>query len=390
MDLGGELVIGQAAAGHPYSVPGTGATAFQVTVTVVGRPECVTTVDVEIDNCPSAPSEPPEECPVEQVTLRVADSNGIDVTPRIEAGECLSPGQYVVRADIVPAGATTAFAWRVDGFAATIGQTGVVAITGAQLTIDLTTSFQSVSVIAARCASDGVDLRPCEKACCPDLTGLSASCMPRCPPSTTVTLTATGSDLECAEAFDWEFGDGTTSETVAPTTTHIYESFGVFDASVTIVRPRECGRPRPPARTRHRKTMPGIVLLRIPGDCERLPAARLSGADAADLLFTRSGNSAGVDRHHDHRGDFAGDSDVVVASRSVLSTDAVRAPENSYLGFYLGAHRPRLHRDVLRRLASFRSGSYYAVAQQIFLRMINEGNCGPAPDMFTWPFPACR
>ena len=35
-------------------------------------------------------------------------------------------------------------------------------------------------------------------------------------------------------------------------------------------------------------------------------------------------------------------------------------------------------------------GLAYLIGQQIFLRMINDGGCGPAPDIFSWPFPACR
>ena len=35
-------------------------------------------------------------------------------------------------------------------------------------------------------------------------------------------------------------------------------------------------------------------------------------------------------------------------------------------------------------------GLAYLLAQQFFLRMINDGPCGPPPDIFSWPFPACR
>jgi hypothetical protein len=34
-------------------------------------------------------------------------------------------------------------------------------------------------------------------------------------------------------------------------------------------------------------------------------------------------------------------------------------------------------------------GLAYALVQQIFLHMINGAGCGPAPDTFSWPFPAC-
>ena len=206
-DLGGGLVVGQAAVFHVYSVPGSGTISFQVTVTIASRPECVTTVNFDLFRCPE---EPPPQCPVDQIALRIIDASGTDVTAQVEAGECLPPGRYVVRAEIVPAGSTTTFTWRVDGFAAAVGQRDVVAINGPQLTINPTT-FRSVSVIAADCASDGIDLRPCEQVCCPDLTRPTASCLSRCPPSTTSTLTAIGTNIECAEAFAWEFGDGTTA-----------------------------------------------------------------------------------------------------------------------------------------------------------------------------------
>src|SRR4029077_5042104 len=141
---------GQAAAIHTYSVPGTGTTTFHATVTIAGRRECATPVEVTVDTCPTTPPPtPPSRCPVDQITLEVLDPNGNPVTAQLEAGTCLPPGRYVIRANIVPAGSTTSFAWRVDGNVAAVGQRGVVAITGARLTIDLTTSFRSVSVIAA-------------------------------------------------------------------------------------------------------------------------------------------------------------------------------------------------------------------------------------------------
>lgn len=108
MDLGGGIVIGSGTAAHNYSVPGSGQASFHVTVTIAGRPECVTTIDIPLDRCPaSTPPPPPGRCPVERITLRVFDASGADVTARLEDGACLPPGRYVVRAEIVPAGATT-------------------------------------------------------------------------------------------------------------------------------------------------------------------------------------------------------------------------------------------------------------------------------------------
>lgn len=385
VDLGGGLVIGQAAASHTYSVPGTGTTTFQVTVTIAGRPECVTTVDVEVPTCRAEP--PPGQCPVNQVTLRVINSNGTDVTAQVQSGECLPPGRYLVRADIVPAGATTLFAWGVDGFAAAVGQRGVVAINGPQLTIDLTT-FRSVSVIAAGCASDGVDLRPCEEVCCPDLTGLTASCLPRCPPSTTSTLTATGTNIECAEVFAWEFGDGTTAETVVPTTTHTYPSLGQFDAAVTIVRPQECGAPRVQRREVTVEPCPiscfcaflaiasGFLLLAFLTLLPLIACVTDPGAQQTLIIIMI----------------------VVVVLLAIallwwLIDPCCRPTRCELLRILFWVFTWALL--IVGIIFIFCATALpfvlaYTIAQQIFLRMINEGGCGPPPDALSWPFPACR
>jgi hypothetical protein len=393
LDVGGGIVLGQAAAIHTYSVPGTGTTTFQATVTIAGRQDCVTgPVDVPVDTCPTTPpgTTPPGTCPVEQITLEVVDRNGNSVTAQIEAGTCLPPGRYVVRAHIVPAGSTTSFAWRVDGFVAAVGQRGVVAITGARLTIDLTTSFRSVSVIAAGCASDGVDLRPCKPPCCPHLTGLSASCLPRCPPSTTATLTATGTDIQCAEAFDWEFGDGTTSETAGPTTTHTYPSLGRFDAAVTITRPRDCGAPRTQRRT--------VTVAPCPPSCFCAFLAIATGLLLLAFLTLMPLIACVSD---------PGTKQVLIVIMTVVVVllgiallwwliDPCCRPTRceflrilfwvfSWALLILGVIAIFCHLGILP------FGIAYLVAQQIFLRMINDGGCRPgAPDIFSWPFPGCR
>ena len=393
VDLGGGLVIGSGPASHNYSVPGSGTTSFHVTVTIAGRPECVTEIDISVDRCPAAPPPPPPpppgRCPVEEVRLRVFDSTGTDVTRRIEQGQCLPPGRYVVRARIVPAGATTAFTWNVDGQAAVVGQRGVTAINGAQLTIELATAFRSVSVIAAGCASDGVDLRPCEELCCPDLTGLGATCLPRCPPSTTTTLTATGTDVECAEAFDWEFGDGATAETTAPTTTHTYASLGTFQAAVTIVRPRECGRPRTQRRTVTVGPCPpscwcaflaiatGFLLLAFLTllplvACVHDPATKQGLIIAAGVVFV-----------------------LLVIAWLWWIIDPCCRPTRCELArilfwvFFWAI-------IILGIIAIFCTfgvlpfGFAYGVALAFFLDMINKNRCGPPPGLFDWPFPGCR
>lgn len=141
-------MIGQAAANHEYSVPGDDTITFTITISVVGRPEC----------------------PVDQVTLIVLDENGTDVTEQAE-NDCLPPGTYVIRAVIVPPDATDTFVWSVDGEAAEVGERDVVSIDGDELTIQLSNEFRSVSVIAAGCATDGIDLRLCPDVipCCIDV-----------------------------------------------------------------------------------------------------------------------------------------------------------------------------------------------------------------------------
>lgn len=129
---------------------------------IVDPPGCTATPDpirVIVDPCPGQ-----EDCPINQVTLEVIDSNGTPVTTQLQNGECLPSGQYVVRAIVEPPGATNSFSWTVDGFAAVVGQRNVVVINGDQLTLDLT-EFRSVTVTAAGCAINSVDLRLCK---CPD------------------------------------------------------------------------------------------------------------------------------------------------------------------------------------------------------------------------------
>jgi hypothetical protein len=150
--------IGTGAASHNYTAPNAGSTTFQATVTIAGRPECFAVIDVAIAACPQGP---PPNCP-RRVKLRIEDANGVDVTEQVEDGQCLPPGRYWVRATTEPLGVPATFIWNVDGANAQVGQRDVVAITGDRLTIELGTTFRSVSVIVAGCdMSDGIDLRPC-------------------------------------------------------------------------------------------------------------------------------------------------------------------------------------------------------------------------------------
>ncbi len=386
LDLGGGLVIGQAAVFHAYSVPGTGTTTVQVSVTIAGRRDCITTVNLDLANCPAPPPPPPpDDCPVDRIRLRVVDASGTDVTPLVEAGDCLAPGLYDVRAVIVPAGATSVFSWRVDGIAAAVGQRDVVAVNGPELTLRLT-AFRSVSVIAAACASDGIDLRPCESVCCPDLSGLSAGCLSRCPPSTTATLTASGTEIDCAEAFAWEFGDGTTAETASPSTTHTYPRLGRFTAAVTIVRPEGCGSPRTQRQTvtvqpcalstwcAFLAIASGLLMLAF---LVLMPLVACAGDPATQqvLIITMG---------------------VVVILLAIAMAwwflDPCCRPTRcellrilfwvfSWALLILGLI------VVFCPIVIIPFGVAYLIAQQIFLRLINDGGCGPAPDIFGWPFP---
>jgi hypothetical protein len=387
--LAGGLVIGQAGVFHAYSVPGSGATSgsttFQVTVTIAGRPDCITTVSLDLANCPAPLPPPPGDCPVDQIALRVVDANGTDVTSRLEAGDCLLPGVYVVLAEIVPAGSTNAFSWRVDGFPAAVGQRDVVAVNGPQLTLR-PTAFRSVSVIAAACASDGIDLRPCEPVCCPDLTDLTASCLSRCPPSTTSTFTAVGTSIDCAETFAWEFGDGTSAETTTPATTHTYPGLGRFNAEVTVVRPQECGSPRTQRRTVTVEPCPfsawcgfltiasGLLLLAF---LVLMPLVACASDPATQqVLIITMGVVVIL---------------LAIAMAWWLLDPCCRPTRCELLRILFWAFSWALL--ILGIIVVFCPiviipfGVAYLIAQQIFLRMINDGGCAPAPDIFGWPFP---
>jgi PKD domain len=385
VDLGDGLVIGQSAVFHTYSVPGSGptggSTTFLVTVTIAGRRDCITTVSLDLANCPP----PPNGCPVDQIALRVLDASGTDVTSRVEAGDCLPPGVYRLRAEIVPPGSTSAFSWRVDGVAAAVGQRDVVAVNGPQLTLS-PTAFRSVSVIAAACASDGIDLRPCEPACCPELTDLTASCLSRCPPSTTSTFNALGTDIDCADSFSWEFGDGTTAETTTPGTTHAYPRLGRFNATVTIVRPEECGGPRTQRRTA------AVVPCALSAWCRFLAIA--SGMLLLAFLVLMPLVACASDP--------ATKQVLIITMGVVVILLAVaiawwfldpccRPTRCELLRIFFWAFSWALLALGLivvfcpSLLIPF--GVAYLIAQQIFLRMINDEGCASAPDILIWPFP---
>jgi hypothetical protein len=191
-------------------------------------------VDVEVEACG------PDECPVSSVELVVEDANGTNVTTQLHEDGCLPSGQYVVRAVVEPPGATSDFSWSVGGVAAAVGQRGVVAINGRQLTIDLTL-FRSVSVIAAGCASDGIDLRPCDRPLCANLTGITIQS--GCGPGT-VSFIANVDLPNEVEAYNWDFDDGTQT-TGQQAIQHTYTTAGrsdgsAFKASVVVRRHAGC------------------------------------------------------------------------------------------------------------------------------------------------------
>ena len=391
IDVGGGIVIAIATVNHDYSVPGNGTITFTITVSIVGRPECQETLDVTLDQCPDdgpPPPPPPPRCPVERVTLIVLDENGTNVTTLAE-GDCLPPGTYEVRAVIEPSGATDTFLWRVDGESAEVGERDVVSIDGDELTIQLNTSFRSVSVIAAGCASDGIDLRPCEPLCCPNLTGLTASCMPRCPRSTTVTLQATGDDLECAEVFQWDFGDGTTIESNSATETHTYPAFAPFDAAVTIVRPDDCGGPRIQRET--------VRVNLCPPPCYCVLLAIASGFLLLLLLALMPLIACSTDP-------------ATVQTLTLIFVATVILLVIFALWWLLDQCCRPTWCELVRILiwviswalvfvgaivtlgvcvSAIPFGLIYVLIQQFLIRNANENQCG-VPDIFSWPFPTCR
>jgi hypothetical protein len=250
-----------------------------------------------------------------------------------------------------------------------------------------------VSVIAAGCRSDGIDLRPCDD-CCPELEGLTATCMVRCPAelaSTAVTLTATGTDLECAEGFSWNFGDGVTSETSQPTVTHTYPRPDRFVASVTMIRPRQCGAPRLQQATATAAPCPSpcycsfleiataFLLLAI---LSLLPLIACTTDPAISNILIEVTIGIAVL--------------LVIAGLWWILDPCCRPTVCEYLRILFWVLSWAL--VVLGALATMQFcvslipfGLVYIFFQQVLLRLINDRGCVPgAPDIFSWPFPACQ
>jgi hypothetical protein len=375
------VILGQAAVVHVYQAAND--TTFQAVVTISGRPECTAEIDIPVRACEGV------DCPVTQVRLELDPP-----VPGFQEGDCLAPGNYTIAAMVDPSGATASFSWSVDGFQAIVGQRDVTAISGNLLTLQLQDSPRSVSVIGAGCRSDGIDLRPCDEVCCPDLEGLTAGCLPRCPAevrSTTATLTATGTDLDCAEVFAWDFGDGTTSETAQPTTTHTYPRHDRFEAEVAMIRPRQCGRPRlqraattvkpcpPPCYCVFLSMATAFLLL---GFLSLLPliACTTDPGTQQMLIITMIGI-------------------VVLLAIAWLwwLLDPCCKPtycEHLRILFWVFSWALVVAGllVIMQACASAISfGLFYVIIQQILLSFINDAGCEPgAPDIFSWPFPSCR
>jgi len=378
------VALGQAAVTHSYDAPT--ATTFQVVVSISDQPECSEVIDIPVPACPPAPTPP---CPVTQVQLALENP-----PPNFREGDCLPPGSYTIVATVVPAGATNTFIWSVDGIQAVVGERGVTAISGNRLTVQLSDSSLSVSVIAAGCASDGIDLHPCGGDCCPELEGLAAPCMVRCPPeaaSTTATLTATGTDLDCAETFSWDFGDGATSETNEPTATHTYPRRDRFEASVTMVRPRQCGRPRtqratttvepcpPPCYCNFLAIATAFLLLAFLSLMPIIACTADPGTKQFLLIVML----------------------VVVVLLAIawlwwLLDPCCKPTPCEHLRILFWVFSWALVVVGLLAIMQFcvsalPFGLFYVIIQQVLLGLINDQGCDPgAPSIFTWPFPACR
>ena len=385
----GDTTIGQGSTSHSFAAPAAGAITRTVVATVGAGSPCAgttATVQVVVEACPP----PPADCPA-SVDIRVLDPNGEDVTGEAQEG-CLSPGRYELVAEVEPAGTATAFRWSVDGAPAVVGQRDVVAVAGARLAIELATAFRSVSVIVEGgqdCdpRSDGVDLDPCVPPCCPDVTALTATCMDPCGDSTTVTLTATGTDVECAEVFAWQFGDGQQEETSAPTVTHTYPQQGRFDATVTVVRPAACGNPR----TQQRAAI--VTRCPRPGHCVWL--AILTGFLLLALLSLLPIIACASDP-----------TTRLVLIVTLIVVAALLAL--FWLWWLLDKCCAPTRCELLRILywvvswalvvvgalaigtfciSALPFGLFYVIIQQVIQRQINENNCVPgAPDIFSWPF----
>jgi len=218
--------------------------------------------------------------------------------------------------------------------------------------------------------------------------------MVRCPreaASTAATLTATGTDLDCAESFSWDFGDGATSETNEPTATQTYPRSDRFEASVTMVRPRECGRPRVQRATTTVEPCPP------PCYCSFLAIATAFLLLAFLSLMPSIACTA----------DPGTKQFLIIVMLVVVVLLAI-----AWLWWLLDPcckPTPCEHLRILFWVFSWALvvvgilaimqfcvsalpfGLLYVIIQQVLLNLINDQSCDPgAPSIFSWPFPACQ
>ncbi|GEM_PF-3746417 len=295
---------------------------------------------------------------------------------------CFDPGRYIIRVTD-PGGSGLSYVWRED-------ENPPVESNSADFAVQLSNTNKTVTVIVKKAGctdlAETVTLPVCEQSCCPELTGLEAGCLVRCPANTTATLTATGTDLDCAEAFSWDFGDGTTEETSVPTVTHRYPDFSGFRATVTMVRPGNCG-------NRVQQASVGILSCCLGALCQFLTYATTFLLLALLMLMPI----------------IACTSDPTLQQGLIIALIVVTSLLTIFWLWWLLDPCCRPTRCEMLRilfwvlswaliglgllaLANFCTslipfGLGYVVAQQIILNRINAFGCNPgAPDTFSWPF----
>lgn len=342
-----------------------------------------------------------KKCPTD-INFEIIDNNGnrfsvIDNNGTFEAVAnnpfhqqvtCLPSGRYILRVTS-PNDAGISFVWREDENPPQLESAS--RDFGFQLDAN---GNKSITVIVKKngCTelAETVNLRTCRKKCCPNLRGLSASCMPKCPPSTTVTFTAQGEDLDCAEVYSWDFGDGTTAETNTPSITHTYSRFDQFSAQVAMVKPENCGGARVQRASVNVGVCPpsclcaflaiafGFLLLALLSLMPMIACADPATKQVLLVILVVVALLLGI---------FGG----------WLLLDPCCRPTScemlrilfwvlSWALFVVGALA------ILQFCVSvIPFGLAYLIIQQLILNRINSQRCNPgAPDIFSWPFPACQ
>lgn len=231
---------------HTYSSGGD----YSAVVTVVRQPGC----------SPMGISEPVTVSACPQTTPDCARLLSVELV------RGCAPGEVSLRLEVSQPDEIEEITWDFgDGSQAvfTGGQMGLGQ--GLEVTHTYTTQadFSVVATIlrhagcSPRSQSEAVTVRACrEDPRCPQLTGIGIDgCMPENGPPANLTLTAQGQNLELAQEFRWEFGDGSNATTAGPQTTHAYNSPGPFEIRVEMTRPERC-QPRRQSARLERVTIP--------------------------------------------------------------------------------------------------------------------------------------